>query len=45
MSEIQKRFGGISRLYGIPEAKAFQEAHFAVIGIGGVGSWTAEALA
>ncbi|SHJ66670.1 tRNA A37 threonylcarbamoyladenosine dehydratase [Rubritalea squalenifaciens DSM 18772] len=39
------RFGGIARLYGIPALEAFTQAHVAVIGIGGVGSWTVEALA
>ena len=39
------RFGGISRLYGAVAAQAFAEAHVAVVGIGGVGSWGAEALA
>lgn len=45
MSEYQLRFGGISRLYGQSGAKIIQEAHICVIGIGGVGSWAAEALA
>lgn len=39
------RFGGIERLYGTAGFAAFQSAHVAVIGIGGVGSWAAEALA
>ncbi|WP_086481641.1 tRNA cyclic N6-threonylcarbamoyladenosine(37) synthase TcdA [Oceanospirillum sanctuarii] len=39
------RFGGISRLYGAVAAEAFAKAHVAVVGIGGVGSWGAEALA
>ena len=41
----QDRFSGISRLYGDLGANALREAHVAVIGIGGVGSWCAEALA
>lgn len=45
MSDYQLRFGGISRLYGNNGANALQQAHFCVIGIGGVGSWTAEAFA
>ena len=45
MSDYQLRFGGISRLYGNNGAKALQESHFCVIGIGGVGSWVAEAFA
>jgi tRNA threonylcarbamoyladenosine dehydratase len=40
-----RRFGGIARLYGAPALAAFERAHVAVIGIGGVGSWAAEALA
>jgi tRNA A37 threonylcarbamoyladenosine dehydratase len=40
-----RRFGGIARLYGAPALAAFERSHVAVIGIGGVGSWAAEALA
>lgn len=40
-----RRFGGIARLYGDAGALRFAQAHVAVIGIGGVGSWAAEALA
>jgi tRNA threonylcarbamoyladenosine dehydratase len=40
-----QRFGGISRLYGNQEAEIIRNAHVCVVGIGGVGSWTAEALA
>jgi tRNA A37 threonylcarbamoyladenosine dehydratase len=40
-----RRFGGVSRLYG-PELRArFQQATVVVAGLGGVGSWAAEALA
>ena len=45
MSDYQLRFGGIARLYGNRQSEALQQAHFCVIGIGGVGSWVAEALA
>ena len=45
MSDHQLRFGGIARLYGEQGLLMLQEAHFCVIGIGGVGSWVAEALA
>ena len=38
------RFGGIARLYGQAALVKFAAAKVAVIGIGGVGSWTAEAL-
>lgn len=40
-----QRFGGIARLYGEPALTRLRDAHVVVIGIGGVGSWTAEALA
>ena len=45
MSEFSQRFGGIARLYGQNALISFSQAHFCVIGIGGVGSWAAEALA
>ena len=45
MSDYQLRFGGIARLYGVKGANILQGAHFCIIGIGGVGSWAAEALA
>jgi tRNA A37 threonylcarbamoyladenosine dehydratase len=44
-ADRERRFGGIARLYGQPALAAFERAHVAVIGIGGVGSWAAEALA
>ncbi len=40
-----RRFGGIDRLFGLSGAQRIRDAHVAVIGIGGVGSWVAEALA
>ncbi|MCG8707244.1 tRNA cyclic N6-threonylcarbamoyladenosine(37) synthase TcdA [Brenneria sp. 4F2] len=40
-----QRFGGTARLYGRQALRLFSEAHVCVIGIGGVGSWAAEALA
>jgi len=43
--DAERRFGGLARLYG-PDAPArLSEAHVAVAGLGGVGSWAAEALA
>ena len=39
------RFAGIDRLYGRGSAARLQKAHVAIIGVGGVGSWVAEALA
>lgn len=44
-SEYLDRFAGVGRLYGTDALAAFQRAHLVVIGIGGVGSWVAEALA
>ena len=43
--DIDRRFGGLVRLYGISGAQRIRTAHVAVIGIGGVGSWAVEALA
>jgi tRNA A37 threonylcarbamoyladenosine dehydratase len=43
--DFERRFGGIRRLYGDAALRRFQAARVAVIGIGGVGSWAAEALA
>ncbi|WP_090046253.1 ThiF family adenylyltransferase [Limnohabitans sp. 2KL-27] len=43
--EEARRFGGLQRLYGVEGAKNIRRAHVAVVGIGGVGSWVAEALA
>jgi tRNA A37 threonylcarbamoyladenosine dehydratase len=40
-----RRFGGLERLYGVSGADRIRRAHVAVVGIGGVGSWVAEALA
>jgi tRNA A37 threonylcarbamoyladenosine dehydratase len=39
------RFGGIRRLYGSRAMERFRSAHVVVVGVGGVGSWTVEALA
>jgi tRNA A37 threonylcarbamoyladenosine dehydratase len=43
--DIERRFGGVARLYGANGLTKLQAAHVVVIGIGGVGSWAAEALA
>lgn len=43
--DMARRFGGVSRLYGQEGLRKLQTLHIAVIGIGGVGSWAAEALA
>ena len=39
------RFGGIARLYGKDGLLRLMQSHICIIGIGGIGSWTAEALA
>ena len=40
-----RRFGGVSRLYGLELRERFRQATVVVAGLGGVGSWAAEALA
>lgn len=45
MSQFEQRFGGTQRLYGNSQTEVLRQAHFCVVGIGGVGSWAAEALA
>lgn len=40
----ERRFGGLTRLYGDIRVKHIQNAHIVVVGVGGVGSWAAEAL-
>lgn len=40
-----RRFGGLSRLFGLSGAQRIRQAHVAVVGVGGVGSWAAESLA
>jgi tRNA A37 threonylcarbamoyladenosine dehydratase len=42
---VSERFAGIDRLYGAGSAARLARAHVAVVGIGGVGSWTVESLA
>lgn len=43
--DFARRFGGIARLYGEAGLARLMDAHVVVVGIGGVGSWAAEALA
>jgi tRNA threonylcarbamoyladenosine dehydratase len=40
-----ERFGGLGRLYGGGSIPRLRTAHVAVVGLGGVGSWTVEGLA
>ena len=44
-ADVDRRFSGLERLYGMDPARSIRQSHIAVIGIGGVGSWVAEALA
>lgn len=44
-SDYLDRFAGIGRLYGMDALEAFSQSQIAVVGLGGVGSWAAEALA
>jgi tRNA A37 threonylcarbamoyladenosine dehydratase len=44
-ADLERRFGGIGRLYGQAALARFRAAHVCVIGVGGVGSWVVEALA
>ena len=43
--DFERRFGGIGRLHGHDAPRILSRAHVMVVGIGGVGSWAAEALA
>ncbi len=43
--DFERRFGGVKRLYSDAGLTKLQAAHVVVVGIGGVGSWAAEALA
>ncbi|CAN5649760.1 tRNA threonylcarbamoyladenosine dehydratase [soil metagenome] len=43
--DLERRFSGLERLFGVEGASRVRAAHVAVVGIGGVGSWAAEALA
>lgn len=45
MSDYLMRFGGTARLYGEAGLMRLQAAHVCIVGIGGVGTWAAEALA
>jgi tRNA A37 threonylcarbamoyladenosine dehydratase len=44
-NDPDRRFGGVSRLYGDLGTQRIRTAHVVVVGVGGVGSWIAEALA
>jgi tRNA A37 threonylcarbamoyladenosine dehydratase len=44
-ADLERRFSGLRRLYGDAAYLRIRAAHIGVVGVGGVGSWTAEALA
>ena len=44
-ADLERRFGGVRRLYGEDAQERLRAAHVCVVGIGGVGSWAVEALA
>jgi len=44
-ADLERRFGGLRRLYGDTRYACIRAAHAVVVGVGGVGSWAAEALA
>ncbi len=44
-ADLERRFGGLRRLYGDGGYAAVRGARVAVVGLGGVGSWAVEALA
>lgn len=44
-ADLERRFGGLRRLYGEPDYTRLRGLVVGVVGVGGVGSWAAEALA
>lgn len=44
-ADLERRFGGLRRLYGDGGYARLRGARIAIVGLGGVGSWAAEALA
>jgi tRNA A37 threonylcarbamoyladenosine dehydratase len=44
-ADLERRFGGLERLYGVAAYRRLRAAGVAIVGLGGVGSWAAEALA
>jgi tRNA A37 threonylcarbamoyladenosine dehydratase len=43
-ADLERRFGGLRRLYGDAAYTRIRAGRVAVVGLGGVGSWAAEAL-
>lgn len=44
-AQYERRFAGTQKLYGAAQFSKFENLHAYVVGVGGVGSWTAEGLA
>ena len=44
-ADLERRFGGLRRLYGDARYTRLRQARVCVVGVGGVGSWAVEALA
>jgi tRNA A37 threonylcarbamoyladenosine dehydratase len=44
-ADLERRFGGLKRLYGDAGYARIRSTRVAVVGLGGVGSWAVEALA
>jgi tRNA A37 threonylcarbamoyladenosine dehydratase len=44
-ADLERRFGGLRRLYGDAGYTRLRSVRIAVVGLGGVGSWAVEALA
>jgi len=44
-TDLERRFGGLRRLYGERDYARLRAGRVAVVGLGGVGSWAVEALA
>jgi tRNA A37 threonylcarbamoyladenosine dehydratase len=44
-ADLERRFGGLRRLFGDAGYRRVRAARIAIVGVGGVGSWAAEALA
>jgi tRNA A37 threonylcarbamoyladenosine dehydratase len=44
-ADLERRFGGLRRLYGDAGYARIRATRVAIVGLGGVGSWAAEALA
>ena len=44
-ADLTRRFSGLDRLWGPDASERLAQSHVVVVGVGGVGSWSVEALA